>query len=88
LGFAIPYFDNGQHHDYIPDYIIRLKGPSQRYLILETKGYDPLEEVKKQAAIRWVDAVNADGAFGTWAYDVAHKPEDIPGKLNRFMAQA
>jgi type III restriction enzyme len=24
LGFAIPYLDNGQDHDYYPDFIIRL----------------------------------------------------------------
>ncbi|UPT75601.1 MAG: DEAD/DEAH box helicase family protein [Elusimicrobiota bacterium] len=29
LGFAIPYFHNGQPHDYLPDFIIRLKGPSR-----------------------------------------------------------
>jgi type III restriction enzyme len=84
LGFAIPYFENGQCHDYTPDFIIRLKGPAQRYLILETKGYDPLEDVKAQAAIRWVNAVNADGSFGKWAYTVVHKPEDIPACLNSF----
>lgn len=29
-----------------------------------TKGYDPLEDVKRAAAERWVAAVNADGAYG------------------------
>ena len=47
---------------------MRLAGDAERYLILETKGYDPLEEVKSQAAQRWVRAVNADGGFGTWDY--------------------
>jgi type III restriction enzyme len=87
LGFAIPYFDNGQHHDYTPDFIIRLKGPAERYLILETKGYDPLEDVKTQAAIRWVNAVNADGSYGKWEYEIVHKPEDIPTRLDH-LAQA
>ena len=59
LGFAIPYLHNGQMHDYMPDFIIRLKTEPPVHLILETKGYDPLEEVKKAAAERWVDAVNA-----------------------------
>src|SRR5439155_1614548 len=45
LGFAIPYFHNGQAHDYQPDFIVKLD--PKRYLILETKGYDPLEEVKR-----------------------------------------
>ena len=26
LGFAIPYLHNGQPHDYVPDFIVRLKG--------------------------------------------------------------
>ena len=25
LGFAVPYLHNGQMHDYVPDFIIRLK---------------------------------------------------------------
>jgi type III restriction enzyme len=34
LGFAIPYLHNGQQHDYIPDFIIRLDNGV--HLILET----------------------------------------------------
>jgi type III restriction enzyme len=41
LGFAIPYFHNGQGHDYIPDFIIRLDPDGgEAYLIRETKGFD------------------------------------------------
>jgi len=47
------------------------------HLILETKGFDPLANVKTQAAQRWVDAVNADGTYGRWAYAVAKKPEEV-----------
>jgi type III restriction enzyme len=75
LGFAIPYLHNGQQHDYIPDFIIRLDNGVQ--LILETKGYDPLDEVKAAAAYRWVDAVNADGSFGEWRYAVAHEVSKV-----------
>ena len=81
LGFAIPYLNNGQMHDYEPDFIIRLKGASPINLILETKGYDPLKEVKKQAAERWVGAVNADRRFGTWRYQLIEKIADIPKRL-------
>ncbi|BFU95288.1 MAG: hypothetical protein NTNFB02_20100 [Nitrospira sp.] len=78
LGFAIPYLDNGQMHDYVPDFIVRLKTEPVSYLILETKGYDPLEEVKRAAAERWVAAVNADGTHGSWRYAVAKKVADVP----------
>ncbi|MFM7423452.1 MAG: restriction endonuclease, partial [Elainella sp.] len=70
LGFAIPYVHNGQPHDYLPDFIIRLKSPEPHYLILETKGYDPLRDIKRAAAERWCAAVNADGKYGRWQYEV------------------
>jgi type III restriction enzyme len=38
--------------------LVRLK--SGVYLILETKGFDELADVKSAAAQRWVTAVNAD----------------------------
>jgi type III restriction enzyme len=84
LGFAIPYFHNGQSHDYVPDFIIRLKTESNsiEYLILETKGFDPLEEVKKAAAERWIKAVNADSKFGHWQYVVARRPEEVTKRID------
>ncbi len=81
LGFAIPYFHNGQPHDYVPDFLIRLKCTPSLHLILETKGFDPLEEVKKAAATRWVAAVNADGRYGRWDYRLLKKPEDAQKAL-------
>jgi len=35
-------------HDYMPDFIVRLKNGI--HLIVETKGYDPRAEVKRAAA--------------------------------------
>ena len=69
MGFAIPYIHNGQAHDYVPDFIVRLKADPHTHLvnlIIETKGFDDLAEVKTAAAQRWVAAVNADGRMGTW----------------------
>ena len=79
LGFSIPYLHNGQLHDYVPDFVVRLAGGV--HLILETKGYDPLSEVKAAAAQRWVDAVNAEGSHGEWRYTVAHDMNAIPRLL-------
>lgn len=83
LGFAIPYLHNGQMHDYVPDFIVRLNGESACHLILETKGYDPLEEVKQAAADRWIAAVNADGTHGQWHFAIAKKISDIPSIIER-----
>lgn len=85
LGFAIPYLHNGQMHDYLPDFLVRLNTSDERHLILKTKGYDPLEEVKSAAAARWVNAVNADGKHGAWAYRLVRKPTDIPPVLERMI---
>lgn len=70
LGFAIPYSHNG-HRD----------GNEVGTLILETKGYDPLAEVKAAAARRWVAAVNADGSYGRWAYRLVNNPGDVPAAI-------
>jgi len=86
LGFAIPYFNNGQNHEYIPDFIIRLKNARATHLILETKGYDPLEQVKANAANRWVNAVNASGQFGHWAYVICRKPTDVGTAIDSAFA--
>jgi type III restriction enzyme len=81
LGFAIPYFHNGQMHDYIPDFLIKLMDRPEETLILETKGYDPLAEVKASAAQRWVNAVNADGSYGVWRYELARSVAAVAEKL-------
>jgi type III restriction enzyme len=86
LGFAIPYLFNGQMHDYVPDFLIRLKTGKQDHLILETKGYDPLETLKRAAAERWVAAVNADGSNGLWHYMMAKTTEDLAG-LSKSIAR-
>ena len=82
LGFAVPYLHNGQMHDYVPDFIIRLKDVPETFLILETKGYDEQAEIKAQAAQRWVNAVNADGRYGRWAYAVARRPEEVRKRID------
>jgi type III restriction enzyme len=80
LGFAIPYLHNGQQHDYEPDFIIRLGG-GERFVILETKGYDKLAEVKEQAASRWIAAVNAEGRHGLWQFAMVRRVGDVPAAI-------
>jgi len=53
----------------------RLRDDPPFTLILEVKGRpDPLEQVKAQAAQRWVSAVNAEGSFGEWGYAIVRDP--------------
>jgi type III restriction enzyme len=78
LGFTVPYMHNGEMHDFIPDFIVRIDSEgSPLNLVLETKGYDPLREIKEAAAHRWVNAVNADGRFGAWMFRMANSVADV-----------
>ena len=88
LGFAIPYLHNGEPHEYLPDFIVRLTGNEARYLILETKGYDPLAKVKSQAAHRWIRAVNADGSYGTWDYALVSDMSRVGEAVNQATKSA
>jgi len=80
LGFTIPYMHNGEMHDFVPDFIVRSvpgDGGQVSHTILETKGYDPLREIKEAAAVRWTSAVNADGRFGRWRFRMANSIADV-----------
>jgi len=88
LGFAIPYFDNGQPHDYVPDFLVRLKATKPTTLILEVKGYDPKKDLKRAAAERWTAAVNAEGSYGFWTYALAEKTSDVKGHIDAAIRRA
>jgi type III restriction enzyme len=80
LNFTIPYIHDGQMRDFYPDFIVKVNDGNSANplnLVLETKGYDELLEVKESAAVRWVNAVNADGRFGRWQFRMARKVEDV-----------
>lgn len=55
------------------------------HLILETKGFDDLADVKAGAAQRWVAAVNADGQFGRWQYEMARAVSKVRTILDQFL---
>ena len=88
LGLGIPYLHNGEQHEYVPDFVVRLKSPEERFLLLETKGYDPLKDVKRAAAERWCSAVNAHGDFGTWIYRIVERPEQVAGTVSSCLQEA
>jgi type III restriction enzyme len=86
LGFSIPYVHAGQGHDYVPDFLVRLEGSEERHVIVETKGFDDRLSEKNLAAQRWVDAVNADGRFGTWSYLLLRNKERIAEEILERLA--
>ncbi len=77
LDFTIPYRFAEANRLYVPDFIIVCaKNPAdpdapRLNLVLEIKGEeDERDRAKAAGARRWVDAVNYDGRWGRWAYEV------------------
>jgi type III restriction enzyme len=83
LGFGIPYLHNGQKHEFQPDFIVRLKDRPDVHLIVETKGFDPVADIKNAAAERWVAAVNADGTYGSWLFAMARSVPQVRDVLDQ-----
>jgi type III restriction enzyme len=81
LGFTIPYVHQGRSHEYIPDFLVRLKtGPSDvdRTLIVEVSGTlkspGPAAAKADTARNQWCAAVNNHGENGRWGYVEVHNP--------------
>jgi type III restriction enzyme len=76
LGFEVLYVYRGVVRKYRPDFLIRLQNSS--YFVLETKGRDTEQDrTKRRFLDEWVQAVNAHGGFGCWAWDVSRVPDDL-----------
>ena len=76
LGFELFYVHGGVVHKYRPDFLIRLKSGSM--LVLEVKGRErEQEQTKRRFLQEWVEAVNAHGGFGRWAWGVAKRPGEV-----------
>jgi type III restriction enzyme len=81
LDFTIPYEYAGTTHNYIPDYIVRLKlaDGSEVNVILEVKGFEAEQDrAKITAARRWVEAVNHHAGFGRWTFSECRSPYTLP----------
>ncbi|MCZ7603073.1 MAG: DEAD/DEAH box helicase family protein [Melioribacteraceae bacterium] len=76
LGFQIPYVYQGIIHNYLPDYLIKLKNDTT--LILEVKGEESQQDKVKGDYLKdWCMAINEHGGFGKWVSDVAYNPDHI-----------
>ena len=84
LDLTVPYEFEGRKHNYIPDFLVSLRGKdgAGTTVILEVKGYETEEDRQKHAAAqRWVSAVNHHGGFGRWAFVVCREPRRLAQSL-------
>ena len=97
LGFSIPYIHEGTSHDYVPDFLLRLKRRDgedvDRVLIVEVSGgqkskHSPGSVRVKATTARqsWCTAVNNHGGFGRWGYVEITDPLDIKPALAEAIA--
>ena len=92
LGFHIPYTLDGQEHNYVTDYIVRIDdghGPDDLLnLIVEVSGEARKDKAAKVAAARnlWVPAVNNHGGFGRWAFLEITDPWDAKNTIRNWLA--
>jgi type III restriction enzyme len=76
LGFEIDYIFEHVAHKYIPDFLINIR--DEKMLILEIKGIETdKEKVKRKYLEEWINAVNRDGRFGNWLFDVIFEQSQI-----------
>lgn len=92
LGFSIPYVHKGRSHQYVPDFLLRLKRPEgedfDRTLIVEVSGglksaHAPGSVAAKREIARnsWCAGVNNHGGFGRWGYVEVTDISTALGKL-------
>jgi type III restriction enzyme len=76
LDFKVRYLYRGSSRNFVPDYLIGLS--NGKTLVLEVKGQDSEQNRAKRAAMQtWVRAVNEEGGFGQWCFDVVFEPARI-----------
>lgn len=75
LDFRIPYFFEDQEHDFIPDFIAKVKTPSGEIvnLIVEISGWSNdttghKAEKRRYVTDYWIPAANALGSYGRWEF--------------------
>ena len=87
LGFEVLYVFKGVVRKYRPDFLIRLA--NGKMLVLEVKGEDNQQnETKRRFLDEWCRAVNEQGGFGTWVWDVSRHPADVKDILTRHADQS
>jgi type III restriction enzyme len=91
LGFFIPYTFDGEEHNYIPDFIVRINDgkPDPLNLIIEVTGEKKKEKAAKVDTARtlWVPAVNNHGGFGRWAFLEIADPWDAKNEISAFVKE-
>lgn len=88
LDFTIPYVMDGIPQSYYPDFIVHLDDGREDPLkvLVEVSGQEHRAKGIKTmtAATKWINAINADGRHGRWAFvELTEIDADTPDTLRR-----
>ena len=86
LGLEVPYTYAGDQRHYFPDFIVQINDGHEEplNLIVEIKGYrrEDAKEKKNAMDAYWIPGVNANGAYGRWAFAEFTDAYDIASNLS------
>lgn len=89
LDFTIPYVHAGRTHEYVPDFLVKLKTEPEKTeltLIVEVSGTQkspgPTLAKAETARNQWCAAVNNWGEFGRWGYVEVGEPKTYEKRLD------
>ena len=96
LGFEVPYRFGGESHQYLPDFIVRVRdGAGQPvHLVVEIKGQPDEQSKAKSETMRgqWIPGVNNLGEFGRWEFlelrDINTLAADFRAFVNSVLAKS
>lgn len=84
LNFKIRYLWNGSVRNFVPDYLIRLA--NGKTMVLEVKGVDSAQnKAKRDAMDVWMKAINENGSWGQWCFDVVFEPAQTRDVIGRYL---
>ena len=92
VGLNVPYEYQEQRHVYVPDFVVRLR--NKKLVMLEIKGrggeiWAPDRVLAKNTAARkWVAAVNNNGRFDTWEFEICRNLAKLRGALAKHVEGA
>lgn len=85
-GFGIVFDHLGESQRYAPDFIVRLRGGTHVMLEIEREGDPELAVVRRNAAQRWVVAVNNRRRYGAWAFETVYELAALRPTLRKHAA--
>jgi type III restriction enzyme len=92
LGFTIPYTLDGEEHNYLPDFIVRVNDghglDDLLNVIIEVSGEQRKDKAAKVSTARtlWVPAVNNHGGFGRWTFVEIPDPWDAKNTIRAILS--